>query len=180
MHLRALGWKIALGILLAVLSVTEIAAQTAPASVPLVTLAPAKRLTRVTRVGVLTDNYPYSFRDTDGKVKGFAYDLVREIELAMGLRCQRIARRDYPVTCEHLRTALHQPSLRAHSRNRCDRLSRVGEVGSGRAERVGRLRDSRNHPAPSDRGHESEESCAHGRDLPFGSAHPLICAFVFR
>lgn len=43
----------------------------------------------VKRVGVLTDNYPYSFRDEAGLVDGFAYELVREVEQVMGLRFER-------------------------------------------------------------------------------------------
>ncbi|RXK53352.1 transporter substrate-binding domain-containing protein [Oleiharenicola lentus] len=45
---------------------------------------------RVLRVGVLTDNYPYSFRDSDGKVKGFAYDVVDGVVEVMGLKVERI------------------------------------------------------------------------------------------
>ncbi|MCS7338549.1 MAG: PAS domain S-box protein, partial [Verrucomicrobiae bacterium] len=41
-------------------------------------------------VGVVVDNYPFSFRDKDGQVKGFAYDLVREIELVTGLRFKQV------------------------------------------------------------------------------------------
>ena len=42
------------------------------------------------RLGVLTDNYPYSFRDQDGRMSGFAYDLGVEIEKTMGLEFERI------------------------------------------------------------------------------------------
>jgi len=48
---------------------------------------PAKR---VVRVGVLTDNYPYSFRDTDGVIKGFAFDLTAAVDQAMGLKLERV------------------------------------------------------------------------------------------
>jgi signal transduction histidine kinase/ActR/RegA family two-component response regulator len=44
----------------------------------------------VIRVGVLTDNYPYSFRDTDGVIKGFAFDLATAVERAMGLKYERV------------------------------------------------------------------------------------------
>lgn len=42
------------------------------------------------RVGVLTDNYPFSFRENDGSQQGFAYELVKEIEQVMGLKFERI------------------------------------------------------------------------------------------
>ncbi len=42
------------------------------------------------RLGVLTDNYPYSFRDQDGRMSGFAYDLGVEIEKTMGLDFERV------------------------------------------------------------------------------------------
>jgi two-component system cell cycle sensor histidine kinase/response regulator CckA len=45
---------------------------------------------RPLRIGVLTDNYPYSFRDSDGKVKGFAYDIVDGVVEVMGLKVERI------------------------------------------------------------------------------------------
>ncbi|MEK7780055.1 MAG: transporter substrate-binding domain-containing protein [Verrucomicrobiota bacterium] len=43
-----------------------------------------------TRVGVLVDNYPFSFRGTDGRIQGFAYELLQEVEKVMGLRFERI------------------------------------------------------------------------------------------
>lgn len=42
------------------------------------------------RVGVLTDNYPFSFRAADGRIQGFAYELVLEIEQVMGLQFERV------------------------------------------------------------------------------------------
>lgn len=42
------------------------------------------------RVGVLVDNYPFSFRDHDGRMRGFAYELLLEIEQVMGLQFERI------------------------------------------------------------------------------------------
>ena len=44
------------------------------------------------KVGILTDNYPFSFRGSDGRIHGFAYELLEEIELTMGLRFERIER----------------------------------------------------------------------------------------
>ncbi|MBI5423808.1 MAG: transporter substrate-binding domain-containing protein [Opitutae bacterium] len=41
------------------------------------------------RVGVLTDNYPFSFEQPDGKVTGFVYELTAEIESVMALRFER-------------------------------------------------------------------------------------------
>lgn len=41
------------------------------------------------KVGVLTDNYPFSFRGSNGEIAGFAYDVVREVERAMGLQFER-------------------------------------------------------------------------------------------
>ena len=41
-------------------------------------------------VGVLTDNYPFSFREQDGQLQGFAYELLAEIEQTMGLNFERI------------------------------------------------------------------------------------------
>src|SRR6478736_4836503 len=45
---------------------------------------------RVIRIGVLTDNYPYSFRDTDGVIKGLAFDLASAVEQVMGLKVERV------------------------------------------------------------------------------------------
>src|SRR5690242_20288212 len=56
--------------------------------------------TRVVRVGVLTDNYPYSFRDTDGVTKGFAFDLASGVGRAMGWKVELV----YGTT-EEIRTA---------------------------------------------------------------------------
>lgn len=42
------------------------------------------------RVGVLTDNYPFSFRGSDGSIQGFAFELLQEIEKTMGFRFERI------------------------------------------------------------------------------------------
>lgn len=42
------------------------------------------------RVGVLTDNYPFSFREADDRVQGFSYELVAEIEQVMGLKLERV------------------------------------------------------------------------------------------
>lgn len=44
----------------------------------------------VYRLGVRTDNYPFSFRDADGQIKGFAFDLLKEIEHVMNLRFERV------------------------------------------------------------------------------------------
>ncbi len=41
-------------------------------------------------VGVLTDNYPFSFRDGDGPPQGYAVDLLAAIEHTMGLSLQRV------------------------------------------------------------------------------------------
>jgi len=49
------------------------------------------------RVGVLIDNYPYSFRQPDGTMSGFAYELVRELELVMGLHFERVTDRTREV-----------------------------------------------------------------------------------
>ena len=42
------------------------------------------------KIGVLVDNYPFSYRNQQGRMEGFAYELVREIELSMGLRFERV------------------------------------------------------------------------------------------
>ncbi len=55
----------------------------------LATLVAGAAEPRPAKVGVLTDNYPFSFRDTDGEVKGFAFEMVREIERVMDLRFER-------------------------------------------------------------------------------------------
>ena len=44
----------------------------------------------VVRVGVLTDNYPFSFRGDDGRIDGYSYELVAVIGQAMGLHFERI------------------------------------------------------------------------------------------
>ncbi len=80
MHARAHRWRIVSGSVLAALLWAGGMAQE---------VGPPSRPTRVARVGVLTDNYPYSFRDTDGHIKGFAYDVVEGVEQAMGLRFVR-------------------------------------------------------------------------------------------
>lgn len=45
---------------------------------------------RTVRVGVLTDNFPFSHRTPDGAIEGFVVDLFAAIEEAMALRCERI------------------------------------------------------------------------------------------
>lgn len=42
------------------------------------------------RVGVLTDNEPFSYRTESGEIEGFAVDLMAAIERVMGLRLRRI------------------------------------------------------------------------------------------
>ncbi|HWL16241.1 MAG TPA: transporter substrate-binding domain-containing protein [Opitutus sp.] len=42
------------------------------------------------RVGVLSDNFPLSFRHEHGAVDGFVYELTREIEKVMGLQFERV------------------------------------------------------------------------------------------
>lgn len=42
------------------------------------------------RVGVLEDNYPYSYKDDKGNMDGFAYDLVTELSQVMGLKVERV------------------------------------------------------------------------------------------
>jgi len=42
------------------------------------------------RVGVLEDNFPYSYVGADGRVTGFATELVQEIEAVMGMRFERV------------------------------------------------------------------------------------------
>jgi two-component system cell cycle sensor histidine kinase/response regulator CckA len=42
------------------------------------------------RVGMLDENYPFSFRALDGSLQGFAVELTQEIEHVMGLRFERV------------------------------------------------------------------------------------------
>ncbi len=42
------------------------------------------------RVGMLEDNYPFSFRAPDGTLQGFAVELTQAIETVMGLRFERV------------------------------------------------------------------------------------------
>ena len=42
------------------------------------------------RLGVLRDGYPFSFATEDGRLSGFAYDLLVEIEAVMALRFERV------------------------------------------------------------------------------------------
>jgi two-component system cell cycle sensor histidine kinase/response regulator CckA len=41
-------------------------------------------------LGVLNDNYPFSYAGPDGQITGFAFDLVNEIEAVMGLKWERV------------------------------------------------------------------------------------------
>ncbi len=45
---------------------------------------------RVYRVGVFEDNFPFSFRGKDGRITGFAHELLIAVERVMGLRLQRV------------------------------------------------------------------------------------------
>jgi len=72
------------GLRMALLLLTAVAAWTCR-----VEAQPAPE-TRSVLVGVVVDNYPFSFRDKDGRVKGFACDLVNEIEQVTNLRFRRI------------------------------------------------------------------------------------------
>ncbi|MCX7984134.1 MAG: transporter substrate-binding domain-containing protein [Bacteroidetes bacterium] len=38
------------------------------------------------KVGVLVDNYPFSYRDSAGHVQGFAFELVQELENILSLK----------------------------------------------------------------------------------------------
>jgi two-component system cell cycle sensor histidine kinase/response regulator CckA len=42
------------------------------------------------RLGVLTDNYPFSYVGRDGQITGFAFELINEIEGVMGLKFERV------------------------------------------------------------------------------------------
>lgn len=42
------------------------------------------------KVGVLTDNFPFSFRDDGGRMQGFVFELAGELERVMGLRFERV------------------------------------------------------------------------------------------
>ena len=44
---------------------------------------------RTYTVGVLDDNPPFSFRDTDGQIKGYAVDVLAAVEALSGLRLER-------------------------------------------------------------------------------------------
>ncbi|WP_175414855.1 transporter substrate-binding domain-containing protein [Nibricoccus aquaticus] len=67
--------------LVAMFAATSLA-QTAP--------APEKNSTPLTRIGVFTDNYPFSFTGPSGQPEGFAVDLLAAIERTMGLRLERV------------------------------------------------------------------------------------------
>ncbi len=82
--LRWLGFYALLG-----LAGSACAAEAVPPS------APARR---VVHIGVLTDNYPYSFRDTDGTITGFAYDVLQGVQEVMALKVERV-----PGTTEQIR-----------------------------------------------------------------------------
>ena len=45
---------------------------------------------RAVRIGVLTDNYPFSFEESDGEIQGFAYELVKELTQTMSINSERI------------------------------------------------------------------------------------------
>jgi len=45
---------------------------------------------RVVRVGVVTDSFPYSFRVKDGVVDGFACDIMRAVQEVMALRVHKV------------------------------------------------------------------------------------------
>lgn len=80
--LRVGGWYFLAQVLLLSLSLCVLPSE--PAS-----SGPADSM-KVYRLGVRTDNYPFSFRDSDGRVKGFAYELLKEIEHVMNLRFERV------------------------------------------------------------------------------------------
>jgi len=48
------------------------------------------------KIGVLTDNYPYSFADDEGNMTGFAYELVDKVMQVMGIKHEKV----YGVTNE--------------------------------------------------------------------------------
>lgn len=65
-----------------VLLILPIAARAEPPSAPRTT---TRDLSRPIIVGVETDSFPYSFRDRDGAMKGFAIDVVSAVARTMGL-----------------------------------------------------------------------------------------------
>ena len=74
------------------------------------------------RVGVLTDNYPFSFRDTKGEIAGFAYDVVREVERVMGLQFERVAARTPEINGAFAEGRLELLQSFAHSPERETRV----------------------------------------------------------
>src|SRR4051812_22976900 len=64
------------------------------------TSASAPSPVRVVRVGVVTDSFPYSFRDTDGKLRGFAGDIMQGTAQAMALDLEPVV-----GTTEEIRAA---------------------------------------------------------------------------
>jgi signal transduction histidine kinase/ActR/RegA family two-component response regulator len=64
--------------------------------------AEARPRGRVIRVGVVTDSFPYSYRVSDGKVDGFAWDVTQAVMEAMALRFRRVT-----GTTEEVRAAFN-------------------------------------------------------------------------
>lgn len=42
------------------------------------------------KIGVLTDNYPYSYTDKNGRITGFAYDVVDKVMTSMNIKNEKI------------------------------------------------------------------------------------------
>lgn len=69
-------------------------------------------------MGVLTDNYPYSFRDEDGQMKGFAYELLSELEQVTGMKLERMVATTPEVHREFRAGRLHMLQSFAQSGQR--------------------------------------------------------------
>ena len=61
---------------------------------------------KVVRIGVLTDNYPFSFIESDGEIQGFAYELVKELTQTMSINSERIQ-----GTTEYINSAFKEGEL---------------------------------------------------------------------
>lgn len=61
---------------------------------------------KIARIGVLTDNYPFSFMESDGEIQGFAYELVKELTQTMSINSERIE-----GTTEVINTAFKEGKL---------------------------------------------------------------------
>ena len=87
------------------------------------------------RVGVFTDNYPFSHLNSSGQIEGYAVDLLAAIERTMGLRLERVSGPTDVITAafreqrlDSLQSYAQTPNRQAHADFSVPYLTMAGSI----------------------------------------------------